>query len=105
MPQHKPVSLKESGPDVHAIAFRFNMPSKPMQPPPGPSMSSPKEVPKTESPVVPVPAPGAPGKQAATAPMPAAASAPSTNSSAGSMQGFDWDKVTKVPIPEDDAMH
>lgn len=73
----------------------FNMPSKPMQPPPGPSMSSPKEVPKTESPVVPVPAPGPPGKQAATAPMPAAAPAPSTNSSAGSMQGFDWDKFTK----------
>ncbi len=37
------------------------MPSKPLQPPPGPALSSPKDVPKTESPALPVPGP-APSK-------------------------------------------
>lgn len=71
---------------------RFSMPSKPpVQPPPGPSMSAPKDIPKTESPALPVPAPEA-GKPA---PPPAQKTA---SAAAPTQQGFNWEDFAKVKL-------
>eukprot|EP00208_Stichococcus_sp_RCC1054_P000429 CAMPEP_0206138600 /NCGR_PEP_ID=MMETSP1473-20131121/3434_1 /ASSEMBLY_ACC=CAM_ASM_001109 /TAXON_ID=1461547 /ORGANISM="Stichococcus sp, Strain RCC1054" /LENGTH=214 /DNA_ID=CAMNT_0053532077 /DNA_START=24 /DNA_END=665 /DNA_ORIENTATION=- len=49
---------------------KFSLPNKAVEPPPGPRMNIPQEVPKTESPAIPVPSPSARAPQAFSAPPP-----------------------------------